>query len=127
MDLKNLPWYGQIGVFLLISAILFALFYFLHYEGTQEQIERKTKEIETIQIAINQAKIKLKELEQIRAEIAMNKKRLKELDQILPKEKNISEILTKIQSLISGTQQEFKKMSKGTKKKRSYLLNIHIQ
>ncbi len=116
MDLKNLPWYGQIGVFLFISAILFALFYFLHYDETNGKIDTKITQIERVQIAINQAKIKLKELEQIRAEIAMNKKRLKELDQILPKEKNISEILTKIQSLISGTQQEFKKMSRGTRK-----------
>lgn len=116
MDLKNLPWYSQIGIFLVISAVLFGLFYFIHYEGTQDEIGKKVRAIEAVQIAINQAKIKLKELDQIRAEIAMNTKRLKELDQILPKERNISEILTKIQSLISGTQQEFKKMSKGTKK-----------
>ena len=124
MDLKNLPWYGQIGVFLLISAVLFGLFYFLHYEGVQTQIDQKIKQIKTIQIAINQAKIKLKELEQIKAEIEMNKKRLKQLDQILPKEKNISEILNRIQSLISNTQQEFKKMSKGTKKSKKLFVEF---
>ncbi len=116
MDLKNYPWYGQIGVFLIVSAILFAGFYFLYLSDTIDAINRTNRESETLQISINNLKNKLKELEQIKAEIAMNEKTLKVLDQILPTERTISDILKNIQSLISVTQQEFKRMSSGTKK-----------
>jgi len=129
MELKNLPWYSQLGIFLGVGVLLLVLFYFIHYEGTQKTIKRKNNEIASVQNQINAAKIKLRELDQIRAEIKMNEKRLAELDKILPKTKNISRILTNIQSLISATQQEFKKMSKGTKKNQklfveySYVIN----
>jgi len=122
MDIKNLPWYGQIGVFLIFSGVIFGVFYFLHYNGVQDEIKGKIREIEKIQSSINAAKLKLKKLEQIKAKIKMKEKTLKVLDQILPKERNISDILNKIQSLISGTQQEFKRMSKGTRKSKKLFI-----
>jgi Tfp pilus assembly protein PilO len=116
MDLKNYPWYGQIGIFLIVSAILFGGFYYMYLSDVIKAIDITNRESETLQISINNLKNKLKELEQIKAEIAMNEKTLKVLDQILPTERTISDILKNIQSLISVTQQEFKRMSSGTKK-----------
>jgi len=116
MDLKNYPWYGQIGIFLIVSVILFGAFYYMYLSDVIKTIDRTNSESETLQISINNLKNKLKELEQIKAEIAMNEKTLKVLDQILPTERTISDILKNIQSLISVTQQEFKRMSSGTKK-----------
>lgn len=121
-NIKNLPWYGQIGVFLVLGAVILALFIFLYYNGVQDQINKKKVEIEKIQSSINASKLKIKELEQIKIEIKNKEKTLKVLDQILPEKRNISNILNNIQSLISGTQQEFKRMSKGIKKSKKLFI-----
>jgi preprotein translocase subunit YajC len=38
MEIQNLPWYGQLLVFLVVGVVLFGIFYFLIYSPTQDEV-----------------------------------------------------------------------------------------
>ena len=47
MELQNLPWYGQLLVFLVVGAVLFGIFYFVVYSPTQDEITSIVDQSET--------------------------------------------------------------------------------
>ena len=101
MDLQSLPWYGQLLVFLLIGGIAFAIFYMVHYSDTQNKIQRVEDQIDDVEREIKKAEKKEMQLKQIKEEKEAKEKVLDKLKEILPEEKEISQILRKVQSLIS--------------------------
>lgn len=109
MDLQSLPWYGQLLVFLLIGGIAFGIFYMVYYSDNQDQIGRLDNEIEGIEREIKKAEKKEMQLKQIKEEKEAKEKVLDKLKEILPEEKEISQILRKIQSIISTARLKIQK------------------
>jgi type IV pilus assembly protein PilO len=102
MDIQSLPWYGQFLVFLLIGGIVFGIYYMLYYSENEGTIRNLNGQIERVEEEIKRAEKKEAQLVQIKAEIKAKEKILEELKEVLPEEKEISIILRKVQSLISG-------------------------
>jgi len=102
MDLQSLPWYGQFGVFLLIGAILFGIFYFAYYSDNQDTIGVLDGKIEELDREIKKAEKKEMQLIKIKQEKEAKERVLDKLKEILPEEKEIAQILRKVQSIISG-------------------------
>jgi type IV pilus assembly protein PilO len=102
MDLQSLPWYGQFLVFLLIGGILFGIFYMVYYSDNEDQIDALTKQIDALDKEIRKAEQKEMQLKQIKEEKEARERVLDKLKEILPEKKEISQILRKVQSIISG-------------------------
>ncbi len=102
MELQNLPWYGQLLVFLLIGGILFGIFYFAHYADTQTRIEGIESQIEILEREIRQLEKKKSKIKDMQAEVEQKKAVLEKLKEILPEKKEISQILKKVQSIITS-------------------------
>jgi len=119
MDLQSLPWYGQLGVYLIIGAVLFGFFYYLHYSPTSETIERIESDIAEVESKIRIAERQEGKLKQLKEEIANYEATLEELKLILPEESEVSQIIKKIQSIISSARLKigkFAEQNKSTKK-----------
>jgi len=119
MDLQSLPWYGQLGVYLIIGAVLFGFFYYLHYAPTGKTIERVETEIDQVESKIRIAERQEGKLKQLKEEIANYEATLEELKLILPEESEVSQIIKKIQSIISSARLKigkFAEQRKSTKK-----------
>lgn len=102
MELQSLPWYAQFLVFLLIGGIVFGIFYMLHYSDGQALIESLDNQIETLEIEIRKAEKKERQLQQIKEEKEAKEKILEKLKEVLPEEKEIAQILRKIQGIITS-------------------------
>lgn len=102
MDLQSLPWYGQFAVFLVVGGILFGIFYMVYYSDGENQITSFTNQIDELDREIKRAEKKQMQLSQIQAEKVQKEKVLAKLKEILPEENEISQIIRKIQSIISG-------------------------
>jgi len=102
MELQNLPWYGQLLVFLLIGAVLFAIFYFVVYSPTQDEIASIVAQSEQLQEEIRRAERNQDKLMRLEEEKALNEKILEDLKGILPEKKEVSQILRKIQAIASN-------------------------
>lgn len=102
MELQSLPWYGQLLIFLLIGGIIFGIYYMVYYSDNQSKIKGLDTKIEKLDREIKKAEKKERQLKQIQEEKEAKEKVLAKLKEILPEENEISQILRKIQSIISG-------------------------
>jgi type IV pilus assembly protein PilO len=102
MDIQNLPWYGQLLVFLLVGAVLFGIFYFIHYSPTQDEISSIVQRSEKLQEEIRKAEKSEAKLEKLKEEKAANEKILEELKGILPEKMEFAQHLRKIQAIASN-------------------------
>ncbi len=106
MDLQSLPWYGQLGLFLVIGAIALGIFYYVQYSPNQSTIKGLTQQIETLDGEIRKAEREEPKLKKMEEELANKREVLEKLKSILPEKSEISQILKKIQSIISSTRLE---------------------
>ncbi len=102
MDIQNLPWYGQLLVFLLVGAVLFGIFYFIHYSPTQDEIHSIVAQSEQLQEEIRKAEKSEAKLEKLKEEKVANEKILEELKGILPEKMEFAQHLRKIQAIASN-------------------------
>lgn len=109
MELQNLPWYGQLGVFLLIGGLLFGIFYFAYYSDEQSRIGKLQVEIDGLEKEIRGLERKKAKVKEMQAEVEQKKAVLVRLKEILPEEKEISQIIKKIQSIITTARLEIQK------------------
>lgn len=93
--MKDWPWYGHLVVALLAFVVFFML-YFKPQGGKLKTLKEKRLTVETDVIKL---RAKKKELDKIQAEIKVLSGTLKELETIIPQEKEISDILLKINQL----------------------------
>jgi type IV pilus assembly protein PilO len=102
MEIQNLPWYGQLLVFLLVGAVLFGIFYFIVYSPTQDEISSIVEQSEKLQDEIRKAERNQDKLKKLEEEKALNEKILEDLKGILPEKKEVSQILRRIQAIASN-------------------------
>jgi type IV pilus assembly protein PilO len=102
MELQNLPWYGQLLVFMVIGAVLFSIFYFVHYSPTSDEITRIVQESENLRDEIRKGEMNEAKLKKLEEERQRNEGILEQLKQILPERKEVSQILRRIQAIMSN-------------------------
>ncbi|MBN2400720.1 MAG: type 4a pilus biogenesis protein PilO [Candidatus Aminicenantes bacterium] len=102
MDIQNLPWYGQLLVFLVVGVFLFGIFYFVVYSPTQDEISSIVQQSEKLQEEIRIAERNESKLKKLEEEKASNAAILEDLKGILPEKQEVSQILRKIQAIASN-------------------------
>jgi len=102
MELQNLPWYGQLLVFLLVGAVLFGIFYFVVYSPAQDEIRSIVDQSLKLEEEIRKAEKSEAKLEKLKEEKDANEKILVELEGILPEKKEFAQHLRKIQAIASN-------------------------
>jgi type IV pilus assembly protein PilO len=102
MEIQNLPWYGQLGVFLLVGAVLFGIFYYVVYSPTQDEIASVVAQREKLDEEIRIAEINKSKMEKLEEEKKANERIMEELKGILPEKEEVDQILRKIQAIASN-------------------------
>ncbi len=124
MDLQSLPWYGQLGVFMLIGAMVFGFFYYMHYSPTDDTISRIQTDLDNVEAEIRKAERQEGKLKQLKEEIANYEATLEELKLILPEESEVSQIIKKIQSIISSARLKIGKFAEQKKKGKKVYIEV---
>ena len=126
MELQNLPWYGQLLVFLLVGAVLFGIFYFIVYSPTQDEINALVSQSEKLQEDIRKAEKSEAKLEKLKEEKGANEKILEELKGILPEKKEFAQHLRKIQAIASNARLKTSTFNFGKEIARDYYMEWPI-
>lgn len=116
MDFEDLPWYGQFLLTLVLMLVVLCIFYFAYYKKKNTDIKTMSKEIQTTNTKIIQAKRKINKLKDIEKGIEEKKAQLRELKKILPEQKEIAEITQKVKSIISNTGLSLNNMKEGAER-----------
>lgn len=126
MEIQNLPWYGQLLVFLVVGAVLFGIFYFVVYSPTQDEITSIVAQSEQLQEEIRKAERNQDKLKKLEEEKALNEKILEDLKGILPENEEVSQILRKIQAIASNARLKTSTFTFGAKSNREIYLEWPI-
>jgi type IV pilus assembly protein PilO len=97
--LGKLPWYGQIGVFVVLSAILAGVFYYYAETPAQTAMDARRAELTAIQTRVANGQAMARRLPEFRKEIAELEARLEVLKPILPTERDAGDLLRRVQTL----------------------------
>jgi type IV pilus assembly protein PilO len=97
--LTKLPWYGQIGAFLGLSVAGFAAFFYLYYTPMQEEMTQRQRKLDALVADIRKSQAIAQRLPQFRADVADLESRLETLKNQLPEEKDMGDLLRRLQTL----------------------------
>jgi type IV pilus assembly protein PilO len=99
LSLSKLPWYGQVGAFVVVSAL--AVFGFWHYYVTdmQTDIDIRQGRLNLLRADIARGVATARRLPEFQAQVTQLEQRLEGLRAVLPEEKDVAEILRRVQGL----------------------------
>lgn len=98
-SLAKLPWYAQIGIFVLISAAGAGAFYYFYEMKVQEAMSARTRELSTIRGRISRGQATARQLPEFRKQITDLEYRLEALKPILPDERDVGDLLRRVNTL----------------------------
>lgn len=101
MDLRlnKLPWYAQVGLFVVIALAAVAAFYYLYVEPKSLELDQQRQRLEALRGDINKGLSIARQLPQFRAEVEDLEGRLASLKAVLPEEKDFGDLLRSLQTL----------------------------
>lgn len=99
LGLNKLPWYGQLVVLVALSLAGAGAFYYFYEMPRQEAIAVRQTELNAIQARISVGLTTARQLPEFRAEVDGLTERLESLKAILPDEKDVADLLRRIQTM----------------------------
>lgn len=97
--LTKLPWYGQVGMFLGLSAAGVGAFFYLYVTPMQDEMTQRQRKLDALQVDIHKSQAIAQRLPQFRAEVADLEVRLETLKNVLPEEKDMGDLLRRLQTM----------------------------
>jgi type IV pilus assembly protein PilO len=101
MDLKldKLPWYGQVAVFLVLGLVLIGGFYWFYVVPTEAEMVLREQKLAALRVDIAKGSATANQLNQFRQQVAELEGRLESLKAVLPEQKDVADLLRRIQTL----------------------------
>jgi type IV pilus assembly protein PilO len=99
LSLTRLPWYGQIGAFVLVSAGAVFGFYSFYVTDLQADIESRQASLIAMQGEIARGVATARRLPEFQAQVTDLEQRLESLKAVLPEQKDVADILRRVQGL----------------------------
>ena len=99
LSLTKLPWYGQIGAFLLLALAGIGAFVYYYQWPAEAEFESRRAQLVTIQKDISMGTATARKLPEFRAQVAELQGRLDNLKAVLPDEKDAADLLRRMQTV----------------------------
>ena len=99
LSLSKLPWYAQIGAFVLVSAGAVFGFWNFYVSDFQADIDLRAGRLTQMRADIAKGNATARQLPQFQSQVAELQSRLETLRQVLPDEKDVADILRRIEGL----------------------------
>src|SRR5258707_7362150 len=92
---------GQLGVSLLVAALIGSGFYYLYYSDALEQEKTKQAKLDQLKKDIRELEVTANKLQEFQREVQLLEAKLETLKRILPPEKETPDLMRKVQALAS--------------------------
>ena len=99
ISLSNLPWYGQIGAFVVVCGAAVWGFHNFYANDALAEIEAQRSRVAVMRADIDRGLNTARQLPQFRAQVADLERKLDELKMILPDQKDAQDILRRVHTL----------------------------
>ena len=99
LSLNKLPWYAQLGAFVVLGVAAAFVFYTYYAQPTRASIDERTAQLTQLRGRIGDGLRNAQRLPEIRRDIAAREAQLEQLRLRLPEDKDVAELLRRIQAM----------------------------
>lgn len=99
ISLSKLPWWAQIGAFVVVSALAVFGFWKFYVAEMQADIDGRQTRLTALRADITKGVATARRLPQFQSEVAELERRLDNLRAVLPEQKDVADILRRVQGL----------------------------
>jgi type IV pilus assembly protein PilO len=99
LSLNKLPWYAQVGLFVVLALAGVGVFYYFHVTGVEADMATRQQRLDGLKVEIAKAQSTANQLNQFRQQVAELEGRLESLKAVLPEQKDVADLLRRIQTL----------------------------
>jgi type IV pilus assembly protein PilO len=99
ISLTKLPWYAQIGAFVLLAGVGAGTFYYYYEVPLQSDMAARDAQLHAIRADINKGLATAKKLDEFRRQVSELEARLSGLRAVLPEEKDAADLLRRMQTV----------------------------
>jgi type IV pilus assembly protein PilO len=99
LSLSKLPWWGQIAAFVLVCALATFGFWNFYVAEMQADIDVRQNRLTSLRADITRGVATARRLPEFESQVTLLEQRLENLRQVLPEEKDVADILRRIQGL----------------------------
>jgi type IV pilus assembly protein PilO len=103
LGLKKLPWYGQILIFVVLSAAGVYVFHYFYADGVTEELAAKQQELDQVRMRVSRGNAIAAQLPKFQADLIKLEQHLSGLKQVLPEQRDVGDMLRRIQTLAAGS------------------------
>ncbi|MEP7118013.1 MAG: type 4a pilus biogenesis protein PilO [Acidobacteriota bacterium] len=101
LAMNKLPWWGQLLVFVFVGGAVVGGYFYMWEWPQQEQLDIRRAELAAIRGRIEKGMETARQLPEFRAQVGDLESKLEGLKAILPEEKDVADLLRRIQTLAS--------------------------
>ena len=99
ISLSKLPWYGQLGAFVVLSAAGAGAFWNFYARDAQASLDQRRGELAKLRQEIDRGLTTAKRLPEFRNEVISLESQLDRLRAVLPEEQDVAELLRRVQGM----------------------------
>src|SRR5262245_47038196 len=99
LSLSKLPWWGQIGAFVVVCIGAVYGFWHFYVAEMQGDIKLRQSRLTSLRADIQRGVTAARRLPEFESQVTQLEQRLENLKQVLPEEKDVADILRRIQGL----------------------------
>ena len=112
-SLTRLPLAGQLGVSVFLAALICGLFYYFWYSDALDREKTKKARLEQLQKEIRALEVTAAKLQEFQREVQLLEAKLETLKRILPPEKEMPDLMRRVQYLCSQSNLIIRKFTPG--------------
>src|SRR6187200_2435755 len=113
LSLSKLPWYGQIGAFVLVSAGAVFGFWKFYVSEIQSDLQMRQARLANLRADVAKGQATARQLPQFQGQVKELENRLENLRQILPEEKDVADTLRRIETLAAKSNLAIQRFTPG--------------
>jgi type IV pilus assembly protein PilO len=99
LSLNKLPWYGQVGLFVFLAVAGIGVFYQFYVAPATAEMATREQRLSTLRADIAKGSTTAARLNQFKEQLAAREAQLEELKSRLPEQKDVADLLRRIQTL----------------------------
>jgi type IV pilus assembly protein PilO len=99
LNLNKLPWYAQVGLFVVLALVGVGVFYYFYVMPADADMATRQQKLDGLKVEIAKAQSTANQLNQFRQQVAELEGRLESLKAVLPEQKDVADLLRRIQTL----------------------------
>ena len=99
LSLNKLPWYGQIGAFVVLALLGVGGFWYAYVQSAEASLATRRAELQTLRAEITRGIATARQLPEFRRQVAGLQGELDRLRVVLPEERDVSDLLRRVQAM----------------------------